>query len=208
MRLRGVVDDDGEVVGGYAVVAAEDEVVDPAVGRSVQRVDELDHLAVGAQPQCRRPAARLALGALVVGQIAARARVGAVGIVAVWGDGRLADLAAGAVAGVGEPGPLELGDDGSVAVEPLATGGRPRRRGRGRSRPGRSAGRPRVSGEEVTRSRSSIRTMKREPVDRANSHATIAVRRLPRWRAPVGLGAKRPSGMDQQTRTDAPGARR
>src|SRR3954469_15444856 len=41
-------------------------------------------------------------------------------------------------------------------------------------------------------SRSSIRIRKRPPADRANSHASRAVRRLPRCRSPVGEGAKRP----------------
>jgi hypothetical protein len=34
---------------------------------------------------------------------------------------------------------------------------------------------------------------KRAPADRANSHASRPVRRLPMWSVPVGLGAKRPS---------------
>ena len=41
-------------------------------------------------------------------------------------------------------------------------------------------------------SRSSIRTRNRDPADRANSHASSAVRRFPRCSVPVGLGAKRP----------------
>src|SRR3954463_4923263 len=46
---------------------------------------------------------------------------------------------------------------------------------------------------ERPRSRSSIRTRNRAPAERANSHASRAVRRLPRCSVPVGLGAKRPS---------------
>src|SRR4051794_39397763 len=41
-------------------------------------------------------------------------------------------------------------------------------------------------------SRSSTRIRNRPPADRANSHASNAVRRFPRWRSPVGEGAKRP----------------
>src|SRR3954452_12731395 len=41
-------------------------------------------------------------------------------------------------------------------------------------------------------SRSSMRMRKRPPAERANSQASSAVRRLPRCRSPVGLGAKRP----------------
>ena len=41
-------------------------------------------------------------------------------------------------------------------------------------------------------SRSSIRTRNSEPADLAKSHASSAVRRLPRCSVPVGLGAKRP----------------
>src|SRR4051812_6693477 len=40
-----------------------------------------------------------------------------------------------------------------------------------------------------------MRTRNGEPAERANSHATIAVRRFPRCSAPVGLGAKRPTGI-------------
>ena len=54
--LRRVVDDDGEVVGGHAVVAPEDEVVDSPAGRSVHRVDELDHLTARPQTKGRRAA--------------------------------------------------------------------------------------------------------------------------------------------------------
>src|SRR5436190_17706174 len=37
-----------------------------------------------------------------------------------------------------------------------------------------------------------MRMRKRSPAERANSQARSAVRRLPRWRSPVGEGAKRP----------------
>ena len=36
------------------------------------------------------------------------------------------------------------------------------------------------------------------PAERANSHASSAVRRLPRWSVPVGLGAKRPSALTRE----------
>src|SRR5687768_12441801 len=43
-----------------------------------------------------------------------------------------------------------------------------------------------------TRSRSSTRIRNRRPVERANSHASSAVRRLPTCRSPDGEGAYRP----------------
>src|SRR5215207_383295 len=48
-------------------------------------------------------------------------------------------------------------------------------------------------GRTRERSRSSTRIRNRAPAERANSQASRAVRRLPRWSWPVGLGAKRPS---------------
>ena len=55
-------------------------------------------------------------------------------------------------------------------------------------------------------SRSSIRTRKRAPAERANSQASSAVRRLPRCSVPVGLGAKRPSRAHSRSGTAAPSA--
>src|SRR5882762_10454385 len=45
----------------------------------------------------------------------------------------------------------------------------------------------------VRSSRSSTRIRKRRPVERANSHANTAVRRLPMCRSADGLGANRPA---------------
>src|SRR5215208_8023225 len=50
-------------------------------------------------------------------------------------------------------------------------------------------------GRTRERSRSSTRTRNRAPAERANSQASSAVRRFPRWSGPVGLGAKRPSEL-------------
>jgi hypothetical protein len=43
-----------------------------------------------------------------------------------------------------------------------------------------------------------MRTVKDPPDERADSHATSAVRRLPRCNGPVGLGANRPWGTNPQ----------
>src|SRR3990170_1552345 len=50
------------------------------------------------------------------------------------------------------------------------------------------------TGEDRSRSVSSTRTMKRPPKCRAKSQFSSAVRAAPRWRDPVGLGAKRTRG--------------
>ena len=62
-----------------------------------------------------------------------------------------------------------------------------------------------IPGRTRERSRSSTRTTKRAPAERANSHARSAVRRLPRWSEPVGLGANRPSPPDVPTSLGRPG---
>ena len=71
---------------------------------------------------------------------------------------------------------LGLAHDLAVPVQPDA-------------RPGRRAGRPRARGATGPRSRSSTRTRNRAPALRANSHASSAVRRLPRCSGPEGEGA-------------------
>ena len=55
--LLGIVDDDGELVGGHAVGAADDEVVDDAAAAAEEAILELDALVVGAEAQCVRPSA-------------------------------------------------------------------------------------------------------------------------------------------------------
>ena len=76
--------------------------------------------------------------------------------------------------------PLRLAHDRPVPVEPERGAGRRagRPRARAASGPGRGPRRAR---------------RKRAPALRANSHASSAVRRLPRCSGPLGLGAKRPS---------------
>ena len=68
--LSCVIDDHGQIVCRYAVVAAHDEIVDGVAARSEQPVVEGHDGAGGAQPQCRRPAVAPAFGALCGGQLA------------------------------------------------------------------------------------------------------------------------------------------
>ena len=60
-----VVDDDGHVVRGHAVVAAQHDVVGRPGDVAAQPVDDRDRLAVAAQPQGRRSTLGLPLGDLV-----------------------------------------------------------------------------------------------------------------------------------------------
>jgi hypothetical protein len=115
--LGAVVDDDRQVVGERAVVAAHDEVVDDARLRAVDAVGEGDRRGVGGDAQRRRAPGRLALGALRRGQVAARAGVVALGQRAVRRRGRLADLRARAPAGVDEPVALQLRQRVGVEVQ-------------------------------------------------------------------------------------------
>ncbi len=73
---RGVVDDHGQVVRGRPVVATQDEVVDVAGERTVQRIVDGELRDVGTQPDRRRPGAA-PLITLGIGQVAAGAGVGA-----------------------------------------------------------------------------------------------------------------------------------
>ncbi len=129
--LEGVVDHHGQVVGRRAVAAAHHEVVDDAGLVTQQPVGEVDPLAAGAQAQRRRAPGGLALGALRRGQLAAGARVRALGQRAVGGGRGLADLGASAEARVEpavavepvervgvQPKPLRLANDGAVPVDP------------------------------------------------------------------------------------------
>ena len=199
--LLGVVDNDREVVGERAVVAADDEVVDDALDRPAQAVLERDARAAGAHAQRGRPAARPPGRALGGAQAQAGARVGAL---------RAAPRAAPrpprgsprACTSTRTPGPaprgaraprrssaraLGLADDRAVPVQPE------------RPQVGELLA-PRSSGRTRPASRSSTRTRKRASWLRANSQASSAVRRLPRCRLPVGLGAKRPSASTSCSR--------
>jgi hypothetical protein len=142
----------------------------------------------GAQAQRGGPPGALALGAGGRGQLAARARVRALGERAVRRRRGLADLRARAEARVDETGrvepgdrlvvqpePLGLADDGAVPVEP--------QRGQVAELLALEA-RPHAARVEVL-----TRTRNRDPADRANSQASSAVRRLPRCSEPVGEGA-------------------
>ena len=145
-----VVDHDREVVGGRAVVAAHDEVVDDALVRARAGGRE-------RRPARRRRARRSAGGRppralaapLAVGQVQAGAGVGALGQRPVRRRRRRADLRAGAEALVHAPGGVERGDRRRVGVRAAPTGRRPRRPSRARSPRGRRAARsprPRARG--------------------------------------------------------------
>ena len=80
---------------------------------------------------------------------------------------------------------------------------RPVRPSPGRAPPDRPAAPVRAPSDDATRSRSSVRSTNRSPVERAASQAIIAVRRLPRCRGPVGEGANRPVIADSVRRSEA-----
>ena len=184
-----VVDDDGEVVGDDAVAAAQDDVVGGLGAGAVEAVVVRDLGEVGAEAEGEL----FTGGGPAIGfggrQLAAGSRVEALGRIAVLGRRRLADLAPGAEAAVDEPVRFETGEGGLMAVGPLrlddglAVPVEAERSQVGELRLGEALGRTRSG------SRSSIRIRKREPLERANSQASSAVLRLPRWRSPVGEGA-------------------
>ena len=184
-----VVDDHGEIVCRDAVVAAYDQIVDDALAAAEQAVGERDGRRAGAQAQRGRAPRRLARGALGARQLAAGPGVGAV---------RAARRAA----------PTPPGGS-RRACRSRGTGRRRRPAARSRRRSARrrsdwrttgpSQSRPSAArsasccsatpGRTRPRSRSSMRMRKRAPCERANSHASSAVRRLPRCSVPVGDGA-------------------
>ena len=101
--LGGVVDDDREVVGEGAVATAQDEVVDDVGALAVEAVHEPDLGALGPQADRERLPGVGAPAGLRGADLAARPRVGVLGL-AVMGGRRLADLAPRAEAPVGQPG--------------------------------------------------------------------------------------------------------
>ena len=198
--LPRVVDDHGEVVGGRAVVAAHDEVVDHALLRAV-------HAVVEGDPRCRPARTRSAGGrppralAPPLGrrQAQARARVGALRQRPVRRRGGGADLGPRAEALVQPARRRAAGRSPPRRRRGGWTGTRPRRPSRGPAPAGRAAAARPIPARTRPWSRSSIRTRKRAPAERAKSQASSAVRRLPRCSVPVGLGAKRPLRL---TRTE------
>jgi hypothetical protein len=120
--LSGIVDDDGEVVGGDTVVAPQHHVVDHPRDGPVHPIGEDDLLAVGAQPQ-RRAAARVLPGSpRTCRQTATRAGVRAWRSVRSVRGGRdlVADLPTRAEAFVDEAARCELVDRSVVPVETVA----------------------------------------------------------------------------------------
>ena len=164
-----------------------------ALERPVEAVGEADPLAARVEAQRRRPAGALALGALGRAQPPARARVGALGSGPCAAEAAFADLRARAPAGVDVPRAAQRRERVAVELARARTAARPARPSRARARAGRRAARPRARaasgrGRGPRRARGSA-----PPPPRANSHASSAVRRLPRCSGPLGLGAKRPS---------------
>ena len=107
--LIGVVDDDREVVGEGAVAAAEDDVVDGIGALAVQTVGDRRPRRPRPGGAGRTPHRRPPGGRTRGRKVPARARVEALGRVAVLGRGRLPDLAPRAEAAV----------DPAVALEPV-----------------------------------------------------------------------------------------
>ncbi len=112
-----VVDDDGEVVGGDAVVAAEDDVVDESLDATVQAVHDRHGRHLGVEPERRGSTVGGSTCALRAGEPQAGAGIGPLGSLAVGSAARLEDLPPGAGALVGEPGGLEGGEGVAVQVE-------------------------------------------------------------------------------------------
>ncbi len=190
--LRRIVDDDCELVGDDAVAAPQHDVAARALEQLVLRA--LQVVANSTTPSMRtrsagvRPSARRAARSLVA-EIAAGAGV---------------ERTVGAVRCRG--GATHVGARAEALVEDAALAqrgdARPRRARRGRiaqtgspsqSRPSQASESRLQLGTAAAargaRSRSSKRSRKRPPACRAQSHAISAVRALPRWRSPVGLGA-------------------
>ena len=116
--LRRVVDDDSELIGVDTVSTNDDEVVDHAALGTQQLILELDPLPIRAQAQ-REPLSGFDAPPPLRGrELAAGARIGALGQLAVGRRGGLADLSAGAEARVQPAGCVQLAE--RVVVEPVA----------------------------------------------------------------------------------------
>jgi hypothetical protein len=94
--LRVVVDNDGEVVGRYAVFAAHDEIVDDRCGRAVEPVLDGHRGAVGTHAPRLVVSRRAPALQSLRREVAARPWVGAVGSWSVGCLGRVGDLSTGA----------------------------------------------------------------------------------------------------------------
>lgn len=106
--LRGIVDDDGEVVGRNAVATADDEVVDDPRDRASEPIVDGHRRPAGPDPQRRRTVATLrSLDPSRVVEVAARPGIGAFGQRAVGSRGCLGDLAPRAETGVQQTSPIQ-----------------------------------------------------------------------------------------------------
>src|SRR5262249_307740 len=194
---RAVSDDHAQLAGEDAVPGAQDEVAHRR--RHVLADDALqpvlDHHLAGGDPEANR--GRPLPGPLRHAEVAAGAGIARAPLAPGRGARDPRDLRARAVAPGEPPPPPRRLPRRPAAPPPL----RPRPGGRGAWGPwgGASAGRGRWSGWGASappttrgRSMSSTRSTKRPPAARAESHATRAAAAEPRWRSPVGDGAKRP----------------
>jgi hypothetical protein len=121
--LRRIVDHDGEVVRGDAVVATKNDVVGDATHLTADVVMDDDHLAVGTQANRRAPTFAPHRGRTSPRQVAAGPGVRTFcdqSAVGVRRAGGLADLASRAVALVGPAGCGEALDRRVVQIEALA----------------------------------------------------------------------------------------
>ena len=119
-----VVDDNRQVVGRHAIGTGQHDIVDGSTSQAVDTIGELDHLAIGAQPQRRLTAVRSTLGLFVDAEIATRTGIGAIGEVNVRRERRgidlIPDLSTRTKARVHtsvDPQPLDLG---TVEIKPVA----------------------------------------------------------------------------------------
>ena len=132
--LDGVVDHHGELIGGRAVVAADEEVVYLFLTTAEQAVLEGHACAVRPHPEGWRASDRLALGALGRGEPTTGARVAVSGGNPVRGGVRSPNLGLSAAAGVEVAVGVEAGDsflvegdalglayDGAVPIEPYGS---------------------------------------------------------------------------------------
>ena len=185
----GVVDDHGEVVGRNAVVAAQHDVGRHALEPAG---DESSKATVPPPARKRTAAVRSARRSVRWRSVRSRQRPGYVSAESPCG------AAAASRISRREQKHSYVSPAGAARRAPprrrrsVHSGARPHRPSRSRGPRGRPVGRARARGADVTRSRSSMRSRKASPADRASSQAIRAVRRLPTCNEPVGDGAKRP----------------